>query len=270
MVNPCSSNLGNKPGSGLLCGRGTQPKKAIQHFCCNSASRWQFVSKSRRLRCTACLCGQAKYSVEGTQQKDNNKTINTYIYIYYINTGLWGTICDVFHLHADLCAGEDVPHISTVALEGQSQNCWTLTVECMASMVWDMHVQYNDDEHAPEFAMSSGSADAFASGVCHWLRAVEVLSQSTTLLDSTPTRLVIFGLLFESIPDTPSISLQYHSLSTLWPSSDCSIFELLWILCRFGADADTSEFASWPDLWRPLPFGGQVVSFCFFLRRGID
>ena len=38
-------------------------KKAIQHFCCNSASRWQFVSKSRRLRCTACLCGQAKYSV---------------------------------------------------------------------------------------------------------------------------------------------------------------------------------------------------------------
>ena len=83
MVNPCSSNLGNKPGSGLLCGRGTQPKKAIQHFCCNSASRWQFVSKSRRLRCTACLCGQAKYSVEGTQQKDNNKTINTYIYILY-------------------------------------------------------------------------------------------------------------------------------------------------------------------------------------------
>ena len=73
----------------------------------------------------------------------------------------------------------------------------------MASMVWDMHVQYNDDEHAPEFAMSSGSADAFASGVCHWLRAVEVLSQS---LDSTPTRLVIFGLLFESIPDIPSIS----------------------------------------------------------------
>lgn len=69
VVNPCSSNLGSKPGSGLLCGRGTQPKKAIQHFCSNSASCWQFVSKSRRLRCTACLCGQAKYSVEGMQQK---------------------------------------------------------------------------------------------------------------------------------------------------------------------------------------------------------